>query len=447
MDIRDGFLDTIGNTPLIRLAGPSRETGCEILGKAEFLNPGGSVKDRAALYIVRDAERRGTLRPGGTVVEGTAGNTGIGLAHICAARGYRCVIVIPDNQSPEKMDLLRQLGAELRPVPPKPYRDPDNYQKIAGRLAAELPDAIWANQFDNVVNRQAHYETTGPELWRDTEGRIDAFTCATGTGGTLAGVARYLKERNPDIQILAVEPPSGEKVEGLRSLDDGYIPPVFEKWGGYELLNGKSIVRPRESLEYTRRLADVGIFSGISAGAALAGAVKVAKRIESGTIVFVVCDYGWKYLSTGAWTLDLDEATANIDVRQTPDEDAAKFLDLVKEVVNDPNIEVAYANPASASRPPTPNARLDSDAFTVLESMLSKHYNAITLPTMSTGATDMAYLRQKGMQCYGIGPAIDIEDGPKGYGAHSDQERILESELHRFVRFNYDAVVGLAGQK
>src|SRR4029453_4410891 len=206
MDIRQSFIDTVGNTPLIRLARLSRETGCEILGKAEFLNPGGSVKDRAALFIVRDPEKRGALKPGGTVVEGTAGNTGIGLAHICAARGYKCVIVIPDNQSQEKMDLLRVLGAEVRPVPPKPYKDPDNYQKIAGRLAASLPNAIWANQFDNVVNRQAHYETTGPEILRDTQGKIDAFVCSTGTGGTLAGVARYLKKEKLQARIVLADP-------------------------------------------------------------------------------------------------------------------------------------------------------------------------------------------------------------------------------------------------
>src|ERR1043165_6820102 len=193
MNTREGCAGTVGNTPLIRLARLSEETGCEILGKAEFLNPGGSVKDRAALYIVRDAERRGTLKPGGTVVEGTAGNTGIGLAHICEARGYKCVIVIPDNQSQEKMELLRVLGAEVRPVAPKPYKDDDNYQKIAGRLAAELPNAIWAQQFDNVVNRQAHYESTGPEIWAETDGRVDAFVSAVGTGGTLAGTARFLK--------------------------------------------------------------------------------------------------------------------------------------------------------------------------------------------------------------------------------------------------------------
>src|SRR5262245_12363697 len=206
MAVRDGFIGTVGNTPLIRLQRVSEETGCDILGKAEFLNPGGSVKDRAALYIIQDAERRGTLKPGGTVVEGTAGNTGIGLAHICAARGYKCVIVIPNNQSQEKMDLLRALGAEVRPVPPKPYVDPDNYQKIAGRLAESLPNAIWANQFDNVVNRQAHFETTGPEIWNDTAGKVNAFVSAVGTGGTLAGTARYLKGRNANVRIVLADP-------------------------------------------------------------------------------------------------------------------------------------------------------------------------------------------------------------------------------------------------
>src|ERR1700741_4359103 len=206
MEPRDGFIGTVGHTPLIRLKGLSDETGCEILGKAEFLNPGGSVKDRAALWIVRDAERRGTLKPGGTVVEGPAGNTGIGLAHICAARGYKCVIVIPDNQSQEKMELLPTLGAEVRPVPPKPYKDDDNYQKIAGRLAQSLPNAIWAQQFDNVVNRQAHYETTGPEIWSDTGGRVDAFVSAVGTGGTLAGTARFLKEKKPGVKIVLADP-------------------------------------------------------------------------------------------------------------------------------------------------------------------------------------------------------------------------------------------------
>ncbi|ETN73419.1 pyridoxal-phosphate dependent protein, partial [Necator americanus] len=206
MHVRTGFVGCVGGTPLIRLARLSDETGCEILGKAEFMNPGGSVKDRAALSIIQDAERRGELKPGGTVVEGTAGNTGIGLAHICAARGYRCVIVIPQTQSPAKMELLRVLGAEVHPVPAAPYKDPNNYQKIAGRLAQELDDAIWANQFDNLANRRAHYETTGPEIWRDTAGTVDAFVSATGTGGTLAGVARFLKEKNRDVWIVLADP-------------------------------------------------------------------------------------------------------------------------------------------------------------------------------------------------------------------------------------------------
>ena len=192
-DIKDGFVGTIGNTPLIRLASFSEETGCEILGKAEFLNPGGSVKDRAALYIIEDAEAKGLLRPGGTVVEGTAGNTGIGLAHICNAKGYKCLIIIPETQSQEKMDLLRTLGAEVRPVPAVPYRDPNNYVRLSGRIASEMENTIWANQFDNLANRQAHYETTAPEIWTQTDSKIDAWVAATGTGGTYAGAALFFK--------------------------------------------------------------------------------------------------------------------------------------------------------------------------------------------------------------------------------------------------------------
>src|ERR1700691_617213 len=186
MSLCDGFTGAIGNTPLIRLRTFSEETGCEILGKAEFMNPGGSVKDRAARWIVLDAERRGVLKAGGTLVEGTAGNTGIGLAHVCNARGYRCVIVMPDNQSPEKYALIEALGAEVRRVKVVPYSDPNHYQKAAGRLAQELPNAIWSNQFDNTANRRTHLETTGPEIWQQTDGRIDAFVSASGTGGTLA---------------------------------------------------------------------------------------------------------------------------------------------------------------------------------------------------------------------------------------------------------------------
>src|SRR5215813_7086439 len=189
MSISDGFSGAVGNTPLIRLRGVSEETGCEILGKAEFMNPGGSVKDRAARAIVLAAEGSGALPPKGTVVEGTAGNTGIGLAHVCNARGYRCVIVMPDNQSPEKYRLLEMLGAEVHKVPTVPYANPNQYQKVAGRLAASLPNAIWSNQFDNTANRDAHFGTTGPEIWAQTEGRITAFVSSSGTGGTIAGVS------------------------------------------------------------------------------------------------------------------------------------------------------------------------------------------------------------------------------------------------------------------
>src|SRR4028119_482190 len=206
MDIKNGFVGTIGNTPLIRLNSFSDETGCEILGKAEFLNPGGSVKDRAALYIIKDAEEKGLLKPGGTVVEGTAGNTGIGLAHICNAKGYKCLIVIPDNQSQEKIDALKTLGAEVRTVPAVPYKDPNNYVRLSGRIASEMENAIWANQFDNLANRRAHYETTGREIWEQTDGKVNAWVTATGTGGTLAGVAMYLKEKNPAIKTVLADP-------------------------------------------------------------------------------------------------------------------------------------------------------------------------------------------------------------------------------------------------
>ncbi|AIO69211.1 cysteine synthase A [Burkholderia oklahomensis] len=303
MNVRQGFVDCVGRTPLIRLAKLSAETGCEMLGKAEFMNPGGSVKDRAARYIIEDAERRGTLKPGGTVVEGTAGNTGIGLAHICAARGYRCVIVIPETQSPEKMEVLRTLGADVRAVPAAPYKDPNNYQKIAGRLAAELDNAIWANQFDNLVNRQAHYETTGPEIWRDTAGTVDAFVCATGTGGTLAGVSRYLKEQNPQIRIVLADPhgsglysfvKTGEiKVEG-NSITEGI--------GSSRVtanLEGASIddaVRIDDRLCVTmvyRLLREEGLYVGGSSGINVAAAVRLAQQMGPGhTIVTLLCDRG-----------------------------------------------------------------------------------------------------------------------------------------------------------
>ena len=307
LKIRDGFAGAIGNTPLIRLAGLSRETGCEILGKAEFLNPGGSVKDRAALYIIQDAEQRGTLKPGGTVVEGTAGNTGIGLAHLCSARGYRCLIVIPETQSREKVDLLRALGAEVRPVRAVPYADPDNYVKLAGRIAAEMQNAVWANQFDNVVNRQAHYETTGPEIWRDTEGRIDAFVCSTGTGGTLAGVARYLKTQNPAVRIVLADP--------MGSALYHYVKSGTLKSEGNSIAEGIGSSRVTANLEGTpiddalqipdgecvpmvyRLLRREGLFVGGSTGINVAAAVRLARELGPGhTIVTLLCDRGSLYL-------------------------------------------------------------------------------------------------------------------------------------------------------
>ncbi|CDY74255.1 Cysteine synthase B [Caballeronia glathei] len=315
MAVREGFVGSIGNTPLIRLATLSKETGCDILGKAEFMNPGGSVKDRAALYIIQDAERRGVLGPAGTVVEGTAGNTGIGLAHICAARGYRCVIVIPETQSPEKMDQLRLLGAEVRAVPAVPYRDPNNYQKIAGRLAQEIGNAIWANQFDNLVNRQAHYETTGPEIWQDTAGKLDAFVCATGTGGTLAGVARFLKERNPRVRTVLADPHGS----GLYS----YVKTGEISAEGNSITEGIGSSRVTANLEGTpiddavriddqscvtmvyRLLREEGLFVGGSTGINVAAAVRLAREMGPGhTIVTLLCDRGDLYrarLFNAAW--------------------------------------------------------------------------------------------------------------------------------------------------
>lgn len=309
MDIKNGFTGAVGNTPLIRLDNVSRETGCEILGKAEFMNPGGSVKDRAALFIIKDAEDRGELRPGGTVVEGTAGNTGIGLAHICNARGYHCLIYIPDTQSHEKLDLLRALGAEVRAVPAVPYADPDNYQKQAGRCARELDNAIWANQFDNTANRQGHYATTGPEIWTQTGGRIDAFTCSTGTGGTLGGVARYLRERNPEVQCVLADP-SGSVLFNYFKRGE------LKTAGGDSISEGIGTSRVTANLADTpvddalmipdtdavpmvyRLLREEGLFVGASTGINVCAAVETAKRLGPGhTIVTILCDSGRNYQS------------------------------------------------------------------------------------------------------------------------------------------------------
>jgi cysteine synthase A len=308
MDIRDGFVGTVGNTPLIRLNSFSEETGCEILGKAEFLNPGGSVKDRAALFIIQDAEERGLLKPGGTVVEGTAGNTGIGLAHICNAKGYRCLIVIPDTQSQEKIDMLRTLGAEVRTVPAVPYRDPNNYVKLSGRIAAEMENAIWANQFDNLANRRSHYETTAPEIWQQTDGNIDAWTCATGTGGTYAGVSMFLKEKNPEIKCVLADPmgsglysyaKTGEiKIEGNSVTEGIGNSRVTANMEGAPIDDAIQ-VHDSEALRVIYQLLKKdGLFMGGSVGINVGAAVAIAKQLGPGhTIITVLCDGGNRYQS------------------------------------------------------------------------------------------------------------------------------------------------------
>jgi cysteine synthase A len=303
------FVEAVGNTPLIRLRRVSEETGCEIYGKAEFMNPGGSVKDRAARAIVLDAERRGQLPPGGTVVEGTAGNTGIGLAHVCNARGYRCVIVMPDNQSEEKYKLIETLGAEVRRVKTVPYSDPNHYQKTAGRLAQELPNAIWANQFDNTANRRAHVETTGPEIWEQTQGRIDAFVAASGTGGTVAGVSEYLKSRSTDVRTVLVDPPGSSlyeyilhgtvKATGSGSITEGIgIGRVTANMQDAPIDDAVH-VEDAETVSYVYRLLrEEGLFVSSTSGINVAGAVRVARQLGPGhTIVTVLCDNGSKYLS------------------------------------------------------------------------------------------------------------------------------------------------------
>ncbi|WOD38294.1 cysteine synthase A [Nodosilinea sp. E11] len=329
MDIKHGFVATVGNTPLIRLNSVSEATGCDILGKAEFLNPGGSVKDRAALYIIQDAEAKGLLKPGGTVVEGTAGNTGIGLAHICNAKGYRCLIVIPDTQSQEKIDLLRTLGAEVRPVPAVPYRDPNNYVKLSGRIAADLDNAIWANQFDNLANRLAHYETTGPEIWAQTEGTIDAWVTATGTGGTYAGVAMFLKEQNPNIRCVVADPmgsglysyiKTGEVNSEGNSITEGIgNSRITANMAEVPIDDAIQIEDPEALRTIYQLLYNDGLFMGGSVGINVAAAVKLAQQLGPGhKIVTVLCDGGSRYQSRlysrpwleakGLWSEDLAPA-------------------------------------------------------------------------------------------------------------------------------------------
>ena len=313
MQISNGIVEAIGHTPLIKLQRASAATGCTILGKAEFMNPGQSVKDRAALFIIQDAVKRGTLKPGGFIVEGTAGNTGIGLALVGNALGFRSVIVIPDTQSQEKKDMLRLCGAELVEVPAVPYANPNNYVKVSGRLAERLAasepnGAIWANQFDNVANRQAHLETTGPEIWEQTDGKVDGFVSAVGTGGTLAGVGMALKERNPKIAIALADPmgaalysyyTTGELKSSGSSITEG-----IGQGRITANLEGAPIdvafqIPDEEAIPIVfDLLAHEGLCLGGSSGINVAGAIRLAKQLGPGhTIVTVLCDYGTRYQS------------------------------------------------------------------------------------------------------------------------------------------------------
>jgi cysteine synthase A len=303
------FLAAVGNTPLIRLRGPSEATGCEILAKAEFMNPGGSVKDRAARAIVLDAEQQGLLKAGGTVVEGTAGNTGIGLAHVCRARGYRCMIVMPDNQSPEKYQLIAAIGAEVQRVPAVPYSDPNHYQKVAGRMAGEIPGAVWANQFDNVANRRAHFAGTGPEIWAQTDGRVDAFVAASGTGGTLAGVSAFLKSQNARVRTVLADPPGSALYEYIRhgtlkatgsgSITEGIgIGRVTANMEGAPIDDAVHIEDGESVAQVYRLLREEGLFVSSTSGVNVAAAIRVARELGPGhVVVTVLCDSGAKYLS------------------------------------------------------------------------------------------------------------------------------------------------------
>lgn len=296
----ESILDLIGETALVNIDALSPNPNVRMFAKLEGQNPGGSSKDRIAKKMIEMAEADGTLKPGATILEPSSGNTGIGLALISRVKGYKLRVVMPENVSPERRQLLEIFGAEITSSPGE--EGSNGAIRRAQEIAADDPNYVFLYQYGNPANPLAHYEGTGPEIWRDCP-EVDTFVAGLGTSGTLMGAGKYLKEQNPAIQVVAVEPPAGEQVQGLRSLDDGFVPPIFDS----ALIDRRMIVRPRESVEWLRILLNkTGIFSGISCGAAVAGAVKAAERMDSGTIVVVLPDGGWKYLSSGAWTDDLD---------------------------------------------------------------------------------------------------------------------------------------------
>ena len=304
-NVHGSVMELIGNTPMVDLSALSPNPDVEIIGKLEGNNPAGSIKDRIARQMILEAEADGTLTPGRTIIEPSSGNTGIALAMIARLRGYPIKIVLPENVSIERRQLLEIFGAEIILSPGG--EGSNGAVKKAQALAEDHPEWAFLYQYANEANPRAHYETTGPEILRDVPD-ITHFAAGLGTSGTLLGVGTYLKEQNPDIEIHAIQPPVGLTVEGLRNLEEGYIPPVYEKWGGDTLLSGNRLVGPRESIEWTRRLSsELGVFCGISGGAAVAGAAKLAERVDRAVIVVVLADGGWKYLSTGAWTDPLDD--------------------------------------------------------------------------------------------------------------------------------------------
>jgi [CysO sulfur-carrier protein]-thiocarboxylate-dependent cysteine synthase len=308
--VAKSVLDLIGNTPMVDVSVLSPKPEVRILLKLEGVNPGGSVKDRIALSLVEDAERRGVLQPGATLIEPTSGNTGIGLALVCSVKGYHLKVVLPENVSIERRQLLEIFGAEIIFSPGS--QGSNGAVRMAEAIAAKHPEWVFLFQYGNEANPRAHHDHTGPEIWRDCP-EVTHFVAGLGTSGTLLGVGSFLKEQNPAVEVWAVEPPAGEMVDGLRNLEDGFIPPIFESGHGTELLNRKTVIRPKDSILWVRKLAALGLFVGLSTGAAMAGAARCANEIDAGVIVVVSPDGGWKYLSSEAWSGSIDDAAGRSD--------------------------------------------------------------------------------------------------------------------------------------